>query len=205
MKENGFTLGKEKNRRYPSQTITDKDYADDIAILANAHAQLESLLHSLKKEAGGIDLPVNGDKMEYMYFNQNQISDISTLTGGSLNLMDKFTHFEISVSYTENDINTQLAKAWTSIDRLLIIWKPNLSNEIKCNFFQVVVLSILLYGCTPWTLKKFNKKKLDSNWMVRSILNNSWRQHPTKQQLYKHLPPISKSNQIRRTRHARHR
>ena len=31
---------------------------------------------------------------------------------------------------------------------------------------------------------------------------NSWRQHPTKQQLYDHLPP--KTIKIRRTRHARH-
>ena len=31
MKENGFKLAKERNRRYPAQTITDEDYADDIA------------------------------------------------------------------------------------------------------------------------------------------------------------------------------
>ena len=29
MKENGFTLTKERSRRYPAQTITDMDYADD--------------------------------------------------------------------------------------------------------------------------------------------------------------------------------
>ena len=39
--------------------------------------------------------------------------------------------------------------------------------------------------------------------MLRATLNKSWRQHPTKQQLYGHLPPIS-TIQIRRTRHARH-
>ena len=34
----------------------------------------------------------------------------------------------------------------------------------------------------------------DSNYtrMLRAILNKSWRQHPTKQQLYCHLPPITK-------------
>ena len=40
--------------------------------------------------------------------------------------------------------------------------------------------------------------------MLRAILNKSWRQHPTKQQLYGHLPPITKSIEIRRTRYARH-
>ena len=40
--------------------------------------------------------------------------------------------------------------------------------------------------------------------MLWAILNRSWRQHPTKQQLYGHLPPITKTIQIRRTRHAGH-
>ena len=36
IKENGFKLTKERSRRYPAETITDTDYADDIALLANA-------------------------------------------------------------------------------------------------------------------------------------------------------------------------
>ena len=40
--------------------------------------------------------------------------------------------------------------------------------------------------------------------MLRAILNMSWRQHPTRHQLYGHLPPITKTIQVRRTRHAGH-
>ena len=36
------------------------------------------------------------------------------------------------------------------------------------------------------------------------ILNKSWQQHPTRHQLYGHLPPITKTIQVRRTRHAGH-
>ena len=39
---------------------------------------------------------------------------------------------------------------------------------------------------------------------LRNILNESWKQHPMKRQLYCHLLPISKNVQIRRIRHARH-
>ena len=35
-------------------------------------------------------------------------------------------------------------------------------------------------------------------------MNKSWRQHPTKHQLYGHLPPITKTIQVRRTRYAGH-
>ena len=50
------------------------------------------------------------------------------------------------------------------------------------------------------------EKKLDSNYtrMLSAILNKSWRQHPTRHQLYGHLPPITKTIQVRRTRHAGH-
>ena len=77
---------------------------------------------------------------------------------------------------------------------------------MKRSFFQAAVTSILLYGCTTWTLTKRLEKKLDGNYtrMLRAILNKSWRQHPTRHQLYGHLPPITKTIQVRRTRHAGH-
>ena len=102
--------------------------------------------------------------------------------------------------------NMQLAKAWTAIDRLLVIWKSDLTDKIKRSFFQAVIVPILLYGCTTWTLTKRMEKKLDDNYtrMLQAILNKSWRQHPTKQQLYDHLPTITKTIKIRWTRHTRH-
>ena len=59
MKENGPKLTKERSRRYPEQTITDADYADDIALLANAPILAKTLLHSLEPAAAGIGLHVN--------------------------------------------------------------------------------------------------------------------------------------------------
>ena len=82
IKENGFELIKKRSRRYSTKTITDADYTDDIAILANASAQAETLLHGLEQAAGGIGLHVNAHKTEYMCFNQT--GDISTLGGSSL-------------------------------------------------------------------------------------------------------------------------
>ena len=136
----------------------------------------------------------------------NHTGDISTLDGTSLNLVDKFTYLGSSVSSTEKDIDMQLTKAWTVIDRLSIIWKSDLTDKMKRSFFQAAVVSILLYGCTTWTLTKRLEKKLDGNYtrMLRAILNKSWRQHPTRHQLYSHLPPITKTIQVRRNRNAGH-
>ena len=112
--------------------------------------------------------------------------------GTPLKLVDKFTYLGSSVESTEKDIETRLTKAWTAINRLSIIWKSDLTDEMKRSFSQAAVVSILLYGCTTWTLTKRLEKKLDGNYtrMLRAILNKSWQQHPTRHQLYGHLPPI---------------
>ena len=90
IEENGFKLTKERSRRYPAKTITDADYADDIALLANAPAQAETLLHCLERAAAGIGLHINAHKTEYMCFNQT--GDIFTLNSSTLKLVDKFTY-----------------------------------------------------------------------------------------------------------------
>ena len=109
MKDNSFKLAKKKSRRYTTQTITDTDYAVDIALLANTPAQAETLLHSLERAAAGRGLHVNADKTEYVCFNQR--GDISTLNGSSLKLVNKFTYLGSSISSTKTDISMRLAKA----------------------------------------------------------------------------------------------
>ena len=129
-----------------------------------------------------------------------------TLDGTFLKLVDKFTYLGTSVSSTEKDIDTRLTKVWTAIDKLSIRLKSDLIDKMKRSFFQAAVVSILLYGCTTWTLTKRLEKNLDGNYtiMLRAILCKSWQQHPTRHQLYGHLPPTTKTIQVRRTRHAGH-
>ena len=133
MKENGFTLKKARGRWFSTETIMDADYADDIVLLTNTPSQAKSLLHNLEQAADDISCHVNAGKTKYMCFNQT--GDISILNGGSLKSVDKFTYLGSSISSTENDINIWQAKTWTAINRLLIIWKSDLSDKIKCNFF----------------------------------------------------------------------
>ena len=84
------------------------------AILANTPVPTETLLHTLEWAAAGIGLHVNAHKTEYMCFNQT--GNISTLSGSSLKLVNKY--LGSSVSSTEKDIDRRLMKAWTAIDKL---------------------------------------------------------------------------------------
>ena len=89
-----------------------------------------------------IGLYINAHMVEYMCFNQR--GDISTRNGSSLQLVDMFTYLGSCVSSTETDINMWLAKAWSAIDRLLVIWKSDLTDKMKRCFFQAAVVLILL-------------------------------------------------------------
>ena len=166
------------------------------ALLANSPAKTEFQLQSLERAAGGISLHVNADETEYMRQHLYTI----------LKLVVKFTYLRSSVSSNENDINAQLAKVWTAFDLLLVIWKSDPTDKIKRIFFQAAVVLILLYEWTTRSLTKRMEEKLDGNSQecCKLYWTSTEVQHTTKLQLYGHLPPIRKSIQIRRTRHAVH-
>ena len=62
-----------------------------------------------------------------------------------------------------SDVNIRIRNSWTAIDRLSIVRKFNFSHKIKLYFFQAVIVSVLLYGYTSWTLTKRHEKTLDRN------------------------------------------
>ena len=96
-----------------------KNHTDDLVLLTNTPAQAESLLHSLKQAAGGIDLYVNTNRIEFICFKQ----DGST-----------------------SKLNDNLWNQWTSSHILTAIYLiPLIKGN---NFFQAAAVSVLLYGCT---------------------------------------------------------
>ena len=76
-------------------------------------------------------------------------------------------------------LNMIINKAWAAIEKLLIQWKPHLSDRIKREFLQVV----LLYGRTAWILTNILKKKakLELHKMLCAFLNKFWTHLPIKQ------------------------
>ena len=104
---------------------------------------------------------MNPDKTEFMCFKQDRA--ISTLNSKPLNL-DEFTYLSSNISSTESDVNICIGGVLTAIDKLLIIRKLDFSDKVKRDFFQVVAMSVLLYGCNTRTQMKCLKEKLDRNY-----------------------------------------
>ena len=86
-----------------------------------------------------------------------------------------------------------------------LTWSQCLRRLVP-NYAVVFRLGWVYLAESLWMLTKRLEKKLNGNYtrILREILNKSWRQHPTKHQLYGHLPPITKTIHVRQTRHAGH-
>ena len=84
-------------------------------------------------------------------------------------------------------------------------------TDNETSIVSVIILYLLrLVGWVLWHINPCGLSNVKSclhahtHTHTHTHLNKSWRQHPTKQQLYGHLPPITKTIKVRWTRHARH-
>ena len=82
----------------------------------------------------------------------------------------------LSISAIRLDNRYLIWCRWTSFDRLMTIWKSEISDKIKQKFFQAVTMLVQLYGCNTWTLTKHQEQKPDGNYtkMLHAVLNKFW-------------------------------
>ena len=114
-----------------------------------------------------------------------------------------WTRVTVSISYDDNHYTTGISKQSA-------INKKKIDSQIQAFvylfvFFRFHLLStgtVKRTQCQAFFLIDFNNGNYTR--MLRAILNKSWRQDPTKQQLYGYLQPITKTIQVRRTTHAGH-
>jgi len=84
----------------------------------------------------------NAKKTEFMSYQQGQIN---SLDGNEIKHVNNFTYLGSNIQSTEKDISIRKAKAWAALNKLQKIWKSELSNKLKRNFFKAVVESV--QGC----------------------------------------------------------
>ena len=91
-----------------------------------------------------------------------------------------------------------LGKQWGALDGLHIIWKSNIPDEMKREFFRAIVESVLMYGSNTWTLTKRLESKRDGTY-TRMLAGcpqyNPGRNTQLRPCLHGHLPPITDCHQ----------
>ena len=203
--QTGFTLSTRQSSRHPATYITDADFADDLALLTDHLEQAQLLLLRLEDAAQAIGLHVNAKKTEYMLYNQPD-GDLITLEGNTLKQVNKFKYLGSWIQSSGDDMDIRIGQAWGALNKMNKVWKSNLVNHHKTNFFRATVESVLLYGAESWTMTKRMNVKLDGTYtrMLRAVLGVSWKDYKTNEELYGNLQKISDTLRTRRLRFIGH-
>ena len=75
--------------------------------------------------------------------------------------MDDFQYLGYWIDQKKKDLEIQKAKAWAASNKLIVVWKSNLSRDLTIRLFRDLVESVLLYGSEGWTLTTALEKRHD--------------------------------------------
>ena len=152
MKENDFTLKKKQEANSVPQKLWRMQTMQMIQCFSQLHMSKPNfccIVWSNQQEA--LASTWTQMKQSPIFFKQNEA--ISILNGKLLKLVHQFIYLGSNISSTKSDVNIHI--------RLLLTGYQSYGNLITLiEFFEAVPMSVLLFGCTTWTLKKCSKKKL---------------------------------------------
>ena len=155
IKNLGFTLTKYRSSRHTAITITDAVYADDIAFMSDTIPEAQSQVNSLETSCWRYRSLCECRKTKFVSYNQTGL--IKTLNAKAM----KYVIHTLATAYTEIDVKTPIVKACSGIDGINAVWKSSLPDDIKRDFFQGALETVLVYGSSSWTLTKKLEARFD--------------------------------------------
>ncbi len=189
----------------PPVTITDQDFADDIALVSNTIEQAQDLLLSVEEECLKVGLHLNTKKTKVTAYNIND-PPIHTRDGTTLHLESDFKYLGSWINSSEKDLKIRKGQAWSVLHSMKKVWSSTLSDRLKRSLFVSTVEAVLLYGAETWTLTTKMKKSLDGCYtrVLRMALNISWQDHMRHSNLYAGWPKATEKICERRLKLAGH-
>ena len=131
--------------------VTDLDYADDIALLAETAAEMQLMVDSLKDCAAAMGLIISAEKTKSMRSPEVDRTPI-LLSGQPLADVSSFCYLGSTLSIDGDasvEIHTRLAKARNAFSMLHdhLGRSQEVNKATKLRVFNVLVRPVLLYAC----------------------------------------------------------
>ena len=162
-----------------TEQLEDLDFADDLALLAHTHQQMQEKSEKLVETAALLGLKINTAKTKVMRINSKNNTPIN-MDQNTLEDVNSFTYLGSIITDaggTEDDVQARIGKARTTFIILNNIWKAkNLSLKTKLQIFNSNVKTILLYGSETWkiTTNILTKLQIFINRCLRRLLGIYW-------------------------------
>ncbi|EYC22100.1 hypothetical protein Y032_0018g3712 [Ancylostoma ceylanicum] len=141
--------------------LTDLDYADDVALLAESDSRLQEATSSLNQEATKMVLRISAEKSKVIKIGIEHTPININVGTIQLENITKFTYPGSTVSYdgdADTDIRTRIAKVAAVFRRL---WATtSISNNIKLRLYLSIVGPTAIYASETWKISpRVIKKK----------------------------------------------
>ena len=187
----GFTISTRRSQRQSTVTLTDLDFANDIALLSDKIKQAQSIMSRVQRELQNVGLALNAKKTKYITYNiDTEGTAVKTNDGIELEKEEDFKYLGSWIDSTDKDIKIRKAQAWQALNKMNCIWNSNMRKEIKVGFFVAAIESILLYGCESWTVTPDIECLLNVTYtkMLRKATDVKWWECMTNAEVYEELP-----------------
>ena len=136
----GFTLAPRRSRRHPAKTLTDLDYADDIAALSDCMKDAQELLCQLETAAAEVGLYINSKKTQCINYNQPK-GIITAIDGGVIKEVEDYKYLGAWISSSKKDFTTRRARAWDIAHKLKPLWTSKMPRATKVGVLTAAVES----------------------------------------------------------------
>lgn len=167
------------------QKINNLKFADDIDLLEEDRDELQGNLERINEAGEAAGLQINIEKTMTMVFGQESIEEKLEIGGRSIENVTEFVYLGSLLTW-DNDCNKEIrrriARATGAMAGFKKIWNSKqISTETKISIIRTCVLSVLLYACETWTMRKKDKELLLAFEMkcYRRILHIRWQQRIT--------------------------
>jgi hypothetical protein len=161
--------------------LKDLDFVDDIALICDNHADMQTLTSIVENESAKVGLLLNGGKCKVMV-SENWVDDSDIQAAGThIKVVEDFCYLGSYISNNsscEEDIKVRIGKAAASFGRLSNIWNSKtVSQTVTVKLYETLILSILLCSAELWPITVTAMKKLEAahhRWQ-RTLLGITWK------------------------------
>jgi len=165
--------------------LTDLDFADDIAIVAEEENVCQEMTTKLGEQSAQVGLNISQEKTKAMGITQRSLPQPIVVAQWNIEYVERFTYLGSvisSVGDVEADINTRLAKAAAVFWRLDNVWRSSLlSLKIKLYLYTSLIVSTAIFASETWKSTAIICQQPDvfHQCNLWKILGITWKDHVT--------------------------
>jgi hypothetical protein len=168
--------------------INTAKYADDLSVLAKTEEVLQVMMDKLEKTGKEYGMEINIEKSKVMRISKKQKPLQIKVGGQKLENVEQFKHLGSLVTkdaYCTKEIRARIAMAKAAFTKKTPLFTGKLSLELRKKLVKCYIWSIALYGAETWTLRKADRKYLESfeMWCWRRMEKIKWTEKITNEEV----------------------